>query len=48
MKSKNTIHDGARSQTIHLVVGYLVRVPLKNDKIIHALNELETTGRNET
>ena len=24
-----------------LVVGYLVRVPLKNDKIIHALNELE-------
>ena len=32
VKSKNTIHDGARSQTIHAGEVYLVRVQLKNDQ----------------
>ena len=49
VKSKNTIHDGARSQTIHAVVGYLVRVPLKNDKNYSRTKRIRTAlGCNET
>ena len=40
VKSKNTIHDGARSQTIH-AGGLFGASAIENDKIIHALNELE-------
>ena len=32
VKSKNTIHDGARSQTIHAGGACLVQVPLKMTK----------------
>ena len=40
VKSKNTIHDGARSQTIHAGGACLVQV-LKMTKVIQSLNELE-------
>ena len=49
VKSKNTIHDGARSQTIHAGGGLFARVPLKNDKNYSRTKRIRTAlGCNET